>query len=53
MSAQAVILPKWLSHGGIIFAKGQPDHLYSPVAYFDTHSLCTLIFELTGNFLVK
>ena len=29
MSDQAVILPKWLTHGGIILAKGQLDHLYS------------------------
>ena len=29
MSDQAVILPKWLIHGGITLAKGQPDHQYS------------------------
>ena len=28
MSDQAVLLPKWFSHGGIILAKGQFDHSY-------------------------
>ena len=29
MSDQAVLLPKWFSHGGIILAKGHLDHSYT------------------------
>ena len=49
MSDQAVLLPKWLSHGGIFLAKWQLDHSYtfwtisimmfSPVYFFWVHTL--------------
>ena len=54
MSAQAVILPKWLTHGGFILANNTghsynflielcPISYINPVANFGTHPLITII----------
>ena len=63
MSDQAVLLPKWFSHGGIILAKGQLDHSYtfwtmsilifSPVYLLLRHPLCTLTGTYCNSVLDK